>query len=127
MEKAINLLKDWMDGINTVDIEKLISLYNENAVLIPTFSNRILNTPEKIRDYFEKVANKENLKITLHDKTLNVQEVTNGVYNLNGIYTWHFDVDNEPLTFEARFSYIFDLNKKNPILNHHSSQIPRSL
>lgn len=127
MNKAIDILKQWMDGINTKNVEKLINLYDDKAVLIPTFSNRILNTPDKIKGYFEKVGAKDGLSITIHEKTLIVQEIDNKVYNLNGIYTWHFIIDDEPMTFEARFSYVFDLKKQKPIINHHSSQIPRTL
>ncbi|WP_321468513.1 DUF4440 domain-containing protein [Halarcobacter sp.] len=127
MKKPIDILKKWMEGINTASAEKLISLYDKEAVLIPTFSNRISNTPEKIKDYFEKLGSKENLSITLHDKTLNILEVGEQVFSLSGIYTWRFDIDEEPMTFEARFSYVFDLKKTSPILSHHSSQIPRSL
>ena len=45
-----DVLKEWMTAINNRDIERLLGLYDEKAVLIPTFSNRLLNTPEKIRD-----------------------------------------------------------------------------
>lgn len=127
MNKPNNVLKEWMDGINTADVEKLANLYDEKAVLVPTFSNRILNTPEKIRDYFEKVGQKDNLNISLHEKTVNIQDLGEQLYCVSGIYTWHFSVDDEPLTFEARFTYAFDLKKQSPILHHHSSQIPRSL
>lgn len=127
MNTPLDVLNEWMHGINTGDVEKLLGLYDENAVLIPTFSNRLLNTHEKIKDYFEKVGQKEALSITLHDKTVQVQNIGENLYATSGIYAWHFSIDNEPLTFEARFSYVIDLAKNSPILNHHSSQIPRSL
>ncbi len=127
MIKPLDILQIWIDGINTADIEKLINLYDENAVLIPTFSNRLLNTPEKIKDYFEKVGQKDELSISLHEKTLNIQEIGDELYSLSGLYKWCFSIDEEPLTFEARFSYTFDLKKSSPIISHHSSQIPRSL
>ena len=127
MINALDVLKEWMDGINTGDIEKLVNLYDSNAVLIPTFSNRLLDSNEKIKDYFEKVGTKDNLSISLHEKTVKVQELDNELYCVSGIYKWCFSIDDEPLTFEARFSYVFDLKKSSPILNHHSSQIPRSL
>ena len=55
MHTVSDILQAWIDGINTADIKKLINLYDENAVLIPTFSNRILDTKEKIKDYFDKI------------------------------------------------------------------------
>jgi len=127
MNKAMNVLQAWIEGINTADVKKLINLYDENAVLIPTFSNRLLNTKEKINEYFEKVGSKEQLSITLHDNTVITQEITNQLFTLTGIYNWRFAIDGEIFNFEARFSYLIDLSKENPIVNHHSSQIPRTL
>ena len=82
---------------------------------------------EKLRDYFEKLGSREDLSIALHEKTLIIQELENQIYSLSGIYNWRFAVDGELLNFEARFSYLIDLSKQNPILHHHSSQIPRTL
>ena len=127
MNKALEILQEWMKGINTADVEKLLSLYNDEAVLIPTFSNRLLDTKEKIKDYFEKVGSKEQLSIALHDNTVITQEIGKDLFSVSGIYNWRFDIDGELFNFEARFSYIFDLTKEKPILHHHSSQIPRTL
>ena len=123
-----NVLDKWMQAVNCGDLEALLNLYDQQAVLIPTFSNRLLNTPEKLREYFEKLANREELSIALHEKTLIVQEIQNpSIVSMSGIYNWRFAVDGELLNFEARFSYILDLSRPNPILHHHSSQIPRML
>lgn len=127
MNKALEILQEWMNGINTADVEKLLSLYNEDSVLIPTFSNRLLDNKEKIKDYFEKVGTKEQLSIALHDNTVITQELAENIFSVSGIYNWRFDIDGELFNFEARFSYIFDLSKDSPILHHHSSQIPRTL
>jgi hypothetical protein len=121
------VLEQWMQAVNTGDIESLLGLYDSQAVLIPTFSNRLLNTRNKLRDYFEKLGGREGLSITLHEKTLIVQDLQNEVSVLSGIYNWRFAVDGELLNFEARFSYIIDLSRPSPILHHHSSQIPRML
>lgn len=122
-----DILEEWMKAVNDGNVESLLSLYDNEAVLIPTFSNRLLNTPEKLRDYFEKLGSREELSIALHEKTLIIQELKNQIYSLSGIYNWRFAVDGELLNFEARFSYLIDLSKPNPILHHHSSQIPRML
>lgn len=121
------ILEQWMNAVNTADVESLLSLYDPQAVLIPTFSNRVLNTPEKLRDYFERLGSRPELSIALHEKTLIIQALQNQLFALGGIYNWRFAVDGEVLNFEARFSYVFDLSKANPIVHHHSSQIPRTL
>ncbi|RZV13528.1 nuclear transport factor 2 family protein [Aliarcobacter butzleri] len=122
-----DILEQWMQSVNNGNVENLLSLYDKDAVLIPTFSNRLLNTPDKLKNYFEKLGSREELSIALHEKTLLIQELKNEIYSLSGIYNWRFAVDGELLNFEARFSYIIDLSKPNPILHHHSSQIPRTL
>jgi hypothetical protein len=127
IKKPKDILEQWMKAVNDGNVESLLSLYDNEAVLIPTFSNRLLNTPEKLRDYFEKLGSREELSIALHEKTLIIQDLGNQIYSLSGIYNWRFTVDGELLNFEARFSYLIDLSKPNPILHHHSSQIPRML
>jgi hypothetical protein len=96
-------------------------------VLIPTFSNRILNTPVKIREYFEKLGSRDDLSLALHEKTVIAQRITETSHALSGIYCWRFALEGEIMSFEARFSYFMDLSLKNPITHHHSSQIPRML
>ncbi len=127
IKKPEDILKEWMQAVNKGDIESLLALYHEKAVLIPTFSNRLQTKPENIREYFEKLCSHEELSIALHEKTLTVQSIQNDIYTLYGIYCWRFAVDGELLSFEARFSYILDLTLSSPIIHHHSSQIPRVL
>ncbi|MDO9303715.1 MAG: DUF4440 domain-containing protein [Sulfuricurvum sp.] len=127
MRTPKDILMEWMDAVNHGDINGLLALYDEQAVLIPTFSNKLPNTPDKLRQYFEKLGSREGLSIALHEKTLQVQHIKEDMYALSGIYNWRFDVEGEMLNFEARFSYILDLSKPKPILHHHSSQVPRML
>ena len=122
-----DILDQWMQAVNSAHVEGLLNLYDPYAVLIPTFSNRVRNTPEKLRDYFESLGSRPELSIALHEKTLIVQELHHQIYTMGGIYNWRFAVDGEVLNFEARFSYVMDLAKPNPIVHHHSSQIPRTL
>ena len=127
MKKPEHILKEWMQAINGGDVEALLALYDAKAVLIPTFSNRLLSKTASIREYFEKLAGREDLSIALHEKTLNIQPIKDDVYAMHGIYCWRFAIDGELLSFEARFSYVLDLALPNPIIQHHSSQIPRML
>lgn len=123
-----DVLYKWLEAVNQTDLEKILSLYDESAMLIPTFSNKVLSTPDKIQDYFKKLGTREELSVALHEKTLRIQTlVENQLFTLNGIYNWRFKVDDEVLNFEARFSFIIDLSKSNPIIHHHSSQVPRTI
>lgn len=121
------LIQKWVQAVNEGNVEALIGMYNEKAVLIPTFSNRMRKTPERIRDYFETLEAKPGLHLGLHDNTVTVVPIQNRAYGISGLYCWQFLVDDELLNFEARFSYVVDLDQKSPILQHHSSQIPRTL
>lgn len=127
MKDSQQVLRTWMDAVNNGDLEGLLALYDDSAVLIPTFSNRLLSKPEAIREYFIRLCNREDLSIALHEKTLDVQRIAGDIEAMMGIYCWRFAVDDELLSFEARFSYLLDLSRPKPILHHHSSQIPRML
>ena len=122
-----NFLDEWIQLVNNGDIESLLNLYDNQAILIPTFSNGILNTPEKLRGYFEELGSREELSVSVNEKYLVVQELQNQIFALGGIYDWRFNVEGEVQNFEARFSYLVDLSKPSPILHHHSSQVPRTL
>tara|TARA_Y100000814_G_scaffold84175_1_gene56271 strand:+ start:1800 stop:2183 length:384 start_codon:yes stop_codon:yes gene_type:complete len=122
-----NFLDEWIQLVNNGDIESLLNLYDNEAILIPTFSNGILNTPEKLRGYFEELGSREELSVSVNEKYLVVQELQNQIFALGGIYDWRFNVEGEVQNFEARFSYLIDLSKPSPILHHHSSQVPRTL
>ncbi|MBN2854788.1 MAG: hypothetical protein JXK51_00940 [Halothiobacillaceae bacterium] len=122
-----DVIDAFAEGVNTHNSALLIGLYDARAVLIPTFSGRSRKTTEQIADYFKTLTQKPGLGLSLHDKTVNVIRVQDEVYALSGLYLWRFSVDDELLNFEARFSYVVDLKLKSPILQHHSSQIPRSL
>lgn len=122
-----DFLRQWTDRVNARDLEGLLAMYDESAVLIPTFSNRLLSSPPLIREYFVNLCGRDGLTIALHEKTVNAREIRDGILDLCGIYRWGFAVDGEPLTFEARFSYVLDSTRPRPIVHHHSSQIPRML
>ena len=89
-----------MHAVNSADAETLLGLYDRQAVLIPTFSNRLLNTPEKLREYFVMLGSRDELSIALHERTLIVQTLHNEISSLSGIYNWRFAVDGELLNFE---------------------------
>jgi hypothetical protein len=127
MVTAKEVLVQWLDAVNCGDVSKLLTLYDRQAILIPTFSNKMLDSPEKLCDYFERLGGRAGLSIALHEKTILERNISDTLCTISGIYNWRFEVEDEMLNFEARFSYVLDLTRESPILHHHSSQIPRML
>lgn len=127
MKEVKGFLSSWMQAVNSKDLKGLMGLYNETSILIPTFSNKMLNTRAKIWDYFERLASHDELNVSLHENTLKVQKISDNIYALSGIYLWKMAVEEELLSFEARFSFVLDISLASPVIHHHSSQIPRML
>lgn len=121
------VLQSWLDGINSGNVDRPISLYADNAILLPTFSNKSLVDLKDKRDYFTRLAGYEDLSVVLHDRTLHSQQLSGKLFVLSGIYCWRFEIEGELLNFEARFSMAVDLDQASPIIHHHSSQVPRML
>ena len=121
------MVERWMELVHKRELEKILTLYDQKAILIPTFSDSIQNTPEKIREYFKKLLGRNNLKLTLHPKTIRTQQLNETLFVVSGIYQWKFNVENELITYEARFTYVIDVTNTSPIIHHHSSQIPRMI
>ena len=121
------VLYNWIDAVNQNDVESLVAMYDQESIMTPTFSNKILDTPQKIRQYFEKLVLHEELSNTLHDKTLRIQSINDCIHVLHGIYNFRLKVEGEILNFEARFTFVVDISKSSPIIHHHSSQLPRTI
>ena len=121
------VLDVWTSGVNSGALDQVVELYDEGAVLLPTFSNRSLSDSPRIKEYFEKLFRHEEVQVSLHEKTLVTQALSESIYSMSGIYRWEMEIDGEPLSIEARFSYVLDLESPTPIMHHHSSQVPRML
>lgn len=126
-QKAEDVLSEWISGICNGQMEKVEELYHENAVLIPTFSPHTVNTCAGIRNYFEQLATRDNLQVRVYEKSLKKQFVGGNSWVLSGIYAFEFEVDQLLLTFPSRFTFAVNLDQENPIIHHHSSQVPRNL
>ncbi len=125
--KPSDVLEQWIEHLNQGQIHEAAAMYAEHATLCPTFSARMLKTPADRLHYFELLAQKPNLSVSQHARSQHVYEHNESMATLSGIYTFKFDVDDTPLTFEARYTFVVDTGQSAPILHHHSSQIPRGM
>ncbi|MBX3747211.1 MAG: DUF4440 domain-containing protein [Verrucomicrobiae bacterium] len=124
---AMEVLHAWMGGVNGGQIDDVLGLYADGAVLLPTFSPHAITTEEMRRRYFEQLGARPGLNVSLHQRTVREQPLAGSLRVISGIYCFRMEIDGELLGFEARFSYVVDPGASRPILHHHSSQIPRNL
>lgn len=128
--EASKVLEKWLLCVNEGRLEEVLSLYAEDAILLPTFSDQVMKGLTPIRSYFEALGEKEGVVVKLRHDTLgvqtlgNVQDLGDGIFNLTGLYDWHFTDQGETWVVEARFTYTVNLAAERPISHHHSSQLP---
>ena len=121
------VLFQWVTRVCSGNASDIAALYNEAAVLIPTFSPHTVTSPEGITAYFEQLATREGLGVRLHNKALRKQSQSEMLHTLSGICSFEFEVDQVLLSFPSRFTFVMDISLERPILHHHSSQVPRNL
>ncbi len=121
------VLYKWCENINSGKMEKLLELYDDNAIIIPTFSQTIITTNEMRKSYFSRLFNLRQLSVTLHKEPPFVQKVTESIEIISGFYTFQYLTDEKHTAFDARYSFVINKEREKPILHHHSSLMPEVL
>ena len=113
-----SLFEDWNSALQTGDPKQVAALYETNAILLPTISNKVCHNHEELEDYFVNFLAKGPVgKI---DES-NVRTFGDVAIN-SGVYTFTF---NDGASVQARFTYVYRWNsQKWLIVEHHSSQMP---
>ncbi|WP_425237278.1 SulP family inorganic anion transporter [Ulvibacterium sp.] len=104
-----------MHNVNTQSIDGILSLYHENAVLVPSFSSRIRRNKEEIKDYYETLFKVDNLVLSKNEIYLNKtegQRIDSGIYEI----TW--DNNGSRTSFKLNFMIVIENDK---IIAHQSS------
>jgi hypothetical protein len=123
----MDVLNAWIEAVNTLDIDTILTMYSADHILLPTFSPHMIRDDAATLQYFQQLGTRKGLSVRLHQRTLTEQVLNQHCSVFSGIYTWTFEVDDEPLSFASRFTFVIDLADDKPIRHHHSSQIPRTL
>jgi len=124
---ALSVIRRWVALVNEGRARDVAALYSNEALLLPTFSPHALVTDAGRIGYFETLATRQGMQVSMHEKTLRIRSLTDEIKVASGIYRFSFEIDEEPLTFEARFTCVMDMSLEQPIQHHHSSQVPRTL
>lgn len=118
--EILALFEQWNNALQTGIPKNVVALYDDDALLLPTISNKVCHNHEEIEEYFinfiarEPVGKIEESNIKVFD-----QLAMN-----SGIYTFSFKGDTK---VQARFTFVYKWNGDRwLIIKHHSSQMPES-
>jgi uncharacterized protein (TIGR02246 family) len=113
----------WIDGMNSHDAERVVALYDAEAVLWGTRSSTLRDTPATVRDYFKILQTvPSSYRAVLGEQRIRIY----GDIAINtGTYTFSEDRDGKSITRPARFSFVYR-NRAGRwlIVDHHSSAVP---
>jgi uncharacterized protein (TIGR02246 family) len=124
--KAVSaLFTQWNDALKTKNPDTVTALYVDNAVLLPTLSNKPRTNHAEIRAYFVDFLKKN--PVARLDQTF-LSTGCNWATN-TGIYTFKLWDEQSKTTKEvqARYSYVYEkIDGKWLIIHHHSSLMPEA-
>ena len=120
------VLQTWIERVNAGDLEGVLEMYDDSATLLPTFSAQQATTKAAIRAYFENLASKTALKVRLHPETINECRTGEAFECISGNYTFSYEAEGQIQSFASRFTFVINAIKDQPIIHHHSSQVPQS-
>ena len=113
----------WGQAIGGGDVEKVLALYADDAVLWGTLSPTVRSNREALQDYFVNAFKVlPGLKVAFGDQLVRVYG--NAAIN-TGYYTFSYVRDGEAKSLPARYSFTYVKNGERwLIVDHHSSAMP---
>lgn len=124
-KKQIAALFDgWNKTLQTGDAEKVTERYADDAVLLPTVSNKIRTNHAEIEDYFHHFL--ENKPVGTKTKTIiNILDNNSAIDTGSYYFVLTDPKTGEKKRVDARYTYEYEKRGGEwLIVNHHSSMMP---
>lgn len=119
--QVLALFERWNAALATGNPDAVTSLYAENAILLPTVSNRVRHNHAEIRDYFVSFLAKQPQGVI---DEANVRFLADDLVINSGVYTFSFGNGDR---VSARFTYLYRrVDDEWRIIEHHSSAMPEA-
>lgn len=116
--------KKWSDLLNDGDLEGVLALYEENALLMATFDAQPLVQPSLRRKYFENFMGRTGAGVEVDESSLHCIRLSANIYQATGLYTFFYEDTDVLVRQNARFTFIVSNEVSSLILHHHSSLVP---
>lgn len=114
-------LEAWNKAIQTGDLDKVVSCYVVDAILLPTVSAKIRRNHDEIRDYFIGFLKKNPCGKILEQ---NIRIHSDIAIN-SGLYTFSLTEGSVHTDIAARFTFVYrKYEGRWLIIEHHSSILP---
>ncbi len=121
-QEVLQLFDRWNSALATGNPDEVTALYAEDAILLPTVSNRVRHNHAEIRDYFVAFLKKHPQGVI--DES-NVRQLSDDLAINSGVYTFTFG-NGDSVT--ARYTYLYRrVNGEWKIAEHHSSAMPEAV
>jgi uncharacterized protein (TIGR02246 family) len=115
------LFDNWNQALQTGDVRKVVALYAERSILLPTISNKPRLTPAEKEDYFRHFLEKRpSARIDLREIEIGCNMAVD-----SGLYTFTFAKTGEMVRGRYSFTYRWD-GSRWLIVSHHSSLMPEA-
>ncbi|NJL39675.1 MAG: SgcJ/EcaC family oxidoreductase [Leptolyngbyaceae cyanobacterium RM2_2_4] len=115
------LFEQWDQSLHTGKPSEVAKNYADDAILVPTVSNKVRHTHPEIEDYFQRFL---RLKPDGQIEEQNIQIYCDVAVN-SGIYTFAVVKDGQPSEVKARFTFVYrKVGDRWLIVDHHSSGMP---
>ena len=118
--EILALFDQWNNALQSRVPKKVVALYDNDALLLPTISNKVCHNHKEIEEYFVNFLAREPMgKI---DES-NIKIFDHLAMN-SGVYTFALKGGAK---VQARFTFVYRWNGERwLIIKHHSSQMPES-
>ncbi|KAG2439254.1 hypothetical protein HXX76_004615 [Chlamydomonas incerta] len=127
---VLDAFAQWNAALATLNATRVAALYAPGAVLLPTVSDKVRNTPAEIRDYFVSFLAKEPQGVidNIDGTSPNVRFLAPGVAINSGTYVFTLKNDDGTRSkVRARYTYAYKkYGSKYLIEEHHSSVMPET-
>ena len=117
-----NIIEQWADCFNNADMKAILSLYQDNATLLPTFLPKLLASNNEIKGYFEVAFNGDaSVEVNVEDAIS--KELPGNIFLMTGSYVFCLG-SRGGKKYLSWYSFLIDLSDDSPIKHHHSSRVP---
>lgn len=112
----------WAEALASRDAERIVDLYDDDAVLLATFQSR-LQGEDAIQEYFEGLTKNEGLSVRFEEQ--NTRALGRRHASNSGTYTFSYLKDGQTVEVPARYTFVYKRDGDDwEIVEHHSSTRP---